>query len=52
MSVELLPNGEDISAINSNREEFVSLFVIHLLVNVTSNLLGATSVDFFLFNKI
>ena len=32
MSVELLPNGEDISVINSNREEFVSLYVIHLLV--------------------
>ena len=32
MSVELLPNGEDISVIKSNREELVSLYVIHLLV--------------------
>jgi len=31
-SVELLPNGEDISVTNFNREQFVSLYVNHLLV--------------------
>ena len=32
MSVELLPNGEEISVIHSNRKELVLLYVIHLVV--------------------
>ena len=31
-SIELLPNGENISVTNSNREQFVALYVNHLLV--------------------
>ena len=31
-SVELLPYGENISVTNSNREQFVALYVNHLLV--------------------
>lgn len=32
MSVELVPDGENIAVTNSNRERFVSLYVDHLLV--------------------
>ena len=30
--MELLPNGENVSVTNSNREQFVALYVNHLLV--------------------
>ena len=45
-SIELLPNGENIFVTNSNREQFVSLYVNHLLVKCVERQFGAFSRGF------